>query len=322
MKRYYLLLLVAAVMLGGCGGSAKRGKAGAKGRSQGNPYELLLVADKEWLKGSAGSSLLDVLEGPIEGLPQYEPQFRCTKINRSGFNNRFKVYRSIVIADVGRRYGEAEMGIALDEYCKPQVVVYLSAPTDSAFMVMMAERGGQLLELLNEQELEREREVLKKAYSRVVKKQAETQFGAQFLAPQDIDEVKVGREFFWASATKQEFRLNVCMYSVALRELSLSGFVELRDSVMKENIPGGKPGQWMETDGRTVVGEESAAGGFFVRGLWDMRGDAMGGPFVARLLADEEHGRLLVAEGFVFAPQEKKRALIRELEAALTTVAF
>ena len=113
----FLLLLIA------CGPSGKDGKKTVKGKSQSAPYELLVVADKEWLKGSAGQALLDVVEGPIIGLPQYESQFRCTKINRVGFNRRFKVYRNIVIADVGKKYKEAEMGIAFDEYCKPQVIV-------------------------------------------------------------------------------------------------------------------------------------------------------------------------------------------------------
>ena len=143
--------------------------------------------------------------------------------------------------------------------------------------------------------------------------------------PQDIDDVKAGKDFFWASSIKQEFKLNICMYSLPLRNLSLDEFVAARDSVMKINIPGGKEGQWMETDGRTVsysVGQmpDGQRNVVQVRGLWDMRGDAMGGPFVAYLLEDAQNDRMLVAEGFVFAPDEKKRPLIRELEAALQTI--
>ena len=46
----------------------------------------------------------------------------------------------------------------------------------------------------------------------------------------------------------------------------------------------------------------------------------MGGPFVCYVYMDEKNDRLLVAEGFVFAPEEKKRAVIRQLEAALQTI--
>lgn len=317
----FLLLMVA------CSPSSKEGKKSVKGKSQSAPYELLVVADKEWLKGSAGQVLLDVVEGPIEGLPQYEAQFRCTKINRVGFNRRFKVYRNIVIADVGKKYKEAEMGIAIDEYCKPQVIIYLSAPDDKSFISLIEERRDQLLDILNQQEFTRERNLLKKKYSGAVERQAQKQFGVRIFVPQDIDDVKAGKDFFWASSIKQEFKLNICMYSLPLRPLTLDEFVAARDSVMKRNIPGGKEGQWMETDSRTVSSHQGVMPDGQtpvgqVRGLWDMRHDAMGGPFVAYLLEDAKNNRLLVAEGFVFAPDEKKRPLIRELEAALQTVSF
>ena len=284
-KRSFIVFMATAMLcmvICSCGGSGKGNKSAVKGRSQGAPYELLVVADKEWLKSGAGQTLMDVVEGPIEGLPQYEPQFRCTKINRTGFNSTFKVYRNIVIAEVNRKYAEAEMRIARDEYCRPQLIVYLTAPDDKAFVEMMQTRQEQLLDLFNEQELSRERAVLKKKYSQVVKKQAERQFGAVFLVPQDIDEVKQGRDFFWASASKQDFKLNVCMYRLPLRDLSLDDFVVARDSVMKTNIPGGREDQWMETDSRTVsFRQRPTADGkgliTVVRGLWDMRNDAMGG---------------------------------------------
>ena len=327
MKFIGFIVVVAMISLAicSCDGSGKNGKKTMKGKSQSAPYELLVVADKEWLKGSAGQALLDVVEGPIIGLPQYESQFRCTKINRVGFNRRFKVYRNIVIADVGKKYKEAEMGIAFDEYCKPQVIVYLSAPNDKEFIRLIAEHHDQLLDILNQQEFTRERGLLKKKYSGAVKRQAEKQFGVSILVPQDIDDVKAGKDFFWASSIKQEFKLNICMYSLPLRNLSLDEFVAARDSVMKINIPGGKEGQWMETDGRTVsysVGQmpDGQRNVVQVRGLWDMHNDAMGGPFVAYLLEDVQNGRMIVAEGFVFAPDEKKRPLIRELEAALQTL--
>ena len=53
-----------------------------------------------------------------------------------------------------------------------------------------------------------------------------------------------------------------------------------------------------------------------------MKNDAMGGPFVCYVYPDEAHERLLVAEGFVFAPEEKKRPIVRQLEAALQTVTW
>ena len=50
------------------------------------------------------------------------------------------------------------------------------------------------------------------------------------------------------------------------------------------------------------------------RGLWEMKGDAMGGPYVMRT-----RGSMAVI-GFVYAPEKKKKILIKQLEAALSTI--
>ena len=57
-----------------------------------------------------------------------------------------------------------------------------------------------------------------------------------------------------------------------------------------------------------------------VRGLWRMENDMMGGPFVSYTQVDTLTNRVIVTEGFVYAPEKKKRQYIRELEAALQTL--
>ena len=57
-----------------------------------------------------------------------------------------------------------------------------------------------------------------------------------------------------------------------------------------------------------------------VRGLWEMRNGALGGPFVCLVQVDTVGRKVIVAEGFVYSPSTEKRELIRELEAALRTL--
>ena len=56
-----------------------------------------------------------------------------------------------------------------------------------------------------------------------------------------------------------------------------------------------------------------------VRGLWDMHGGFMGGPFVARIRIDSTEQKVVVTEGFVFSPNTSKRDLLRSIEAGLRT---
>jgi hypothetical protein len=100
-------------------------------------------------------------------------------------------------------------------------------------------------------------------------------------------------------------------------------FLHKRDSVMKINLPGAREGMYMSTDSMYVdvkdinVRNEYA---FEARGLWQMEGDMMGGPFVSHARVDQPNGRVVVVEGFVYSPKGLKRNLIRQMEAVLYTL--
>jgi hypothetical protein len=57
-----------------------------------------------------------------------------------------------------------------------------------------------------------------------------------------------------------------------------------------------------------------------LRGLWEMKNDAMGGPFISHSVVDEPHRRVLVTEVFAYAPGRAKRDIMGRLEAALKTM--
>ena len=96
-----------------------------------------------------------------------------------------------------------------------------------------------------------------------------------------------------------------------------------RDSIMKENLPGEKPGMYMQTDTLCTVVKPIVVHNQYameMRGLWIMRNDCMGGPFVSHARVDTENNRVVVVEGFVYAPEKMKRGLIRRLEGSLYTM--
>ena len=96
---------------------------------------------------------------------------------------------------------------------------------------------------------------------------------------------------------------------------------------MKANIPGSREDQWMETvregDEPIVSSRRRMAGKTLVqeiRGLWQMRNGALGGPFVSVARIDTPRSRVIVGEGFVYSPNTDKRELVRKLEASLRTL--
>lgn len=301
--------------------SGNEKKSAVKGKVQSAPYELLVVANKDWLKTEAGQKLVEIVEAPISGLPQREGNFRVTYVNPEAFKGVFQFYANILVVKVDMKYEESRMTLEKDLYARPQVVEGLYAPTDWAFVRLLEAHKKDILRHFNENEFARERKFLEKNYNGAVMAQVKKQFGVSINVPQDVDDMKIGENFLWASASKKDFQQNVCIYTLPWSN-NLS-FEDVRDSVMKVNIPGDREDQWMETDRRTVMIDDITRTDLLVvRGLWDMRNDAMGGPFVSYCYVDTIRNRFLIVEGFAFAPDKKKRPIMRQLEAALQTVKF
>ncbi len=56
------------------------------------------------------------------------------------------------------------------------------------------------------------------------------------------------------------------------------------------------------------------------RGLWKLKNNSRGGPFLSYIFVDEPTNRLYYLEGFIMGPGvDKKREFMRQLEAILTS---
>ena len=93
---------------------------------------------------------------------------------------------------------------------------------------------------------------------------------------------------------------------------------------MKANIPGAREGMYMTTADSIFVDVKNinvrGEYAFEARGLWEMEGDMMGGPFVSHARVDRPNGRVVVVEGFIYSPKGLKRDLMRKMEASLYTL--
>ena len=97
----------------------------------------------------------------------------------------------------------------------------------------------------------------------------------------------------------------------------------ITNNLMGANIPGELEGSVMSTNRDFVTVENMQIQGHYVqeaRGFWEMTKDVMGGPFVAHSQVDTINNRVIVVEGFVYAPDKMKRTMMRRLEAALYTL--
>ena len=322
LQKYSLLLLL---LLMACSSEKKPG-ASNRVTTDSAPYELLLIADKDWLKTTEGTVVMDILNSNILGLPQPESNFKIFSINPAAFGTTFQGFAHIVQLDINAKYTQPEFKVAHDLYAHPQTMIHLTAPDSKAMVDLVVKRGQQIISMFVDAELQRERENLKRSYSDKVRRQVQQQFGCDIYAPKEIDAVKPGKNFLWSSSNQIDNRLNICVYTYPYTteaDFSQDHFIAIRDSFMRENIKGERADQYMQTNPEFVFIRTITFKGRQVleaRGLWDMKNDMMGGPFVSYSQVDTAHNRVIVAEGFVYAPEKKKRPLIRRLEAAIQTL--
>jgi hypothetical protein len=99
-----------------------------------------------------------------------------------------------------------------------------------------------------------------------------------------------------------------------------------RNAVLKKNVPGSLPGSYMTTEDRIAIEYEPFVMNkrYFaaLRGLWRVEGDFMAGPFTSLSTVDEKNNRILTGEGYVYAPDNNKRNLLRQVEAIIYTIQF
>lgn len=327
MQRIIYIVLAALLLFStaACEEEVKQGKRKKKvGLVQSAPYELLVVCDKAWYGSGPGEQFRNFANTLMQGMPQDEPVFKVICINHAGFNRTYSTFGCIIFVNIGKEYKEEEVLIARNQYARPQVVVTFNAPDSKGIDHLVETQGQRVLDLLVDNEMSRSLSLLKKDYSGIVDKHARKMFGCTWHMPSQITLIKPGEDFFWASSPDNTF--NACMYAYPWESnetFTKRYFCHKRDSAMYFNIEGEEWGQHMETDTSTVSVRDRMINGSYVmevHGLWDMKNDAMGGPFVSFVQLDSANQRIIVTEGFVYLPNKQKKKQIHLLEAGLRTL--
>lgn len=315
-------------LLSGCGGKEDKVSLGA---SKGLPGELLLIVDQSLWKTDARDSLESVLRGSVPALPQNEPMFRMMRIFPENYSAKFSTMRNIIEVREDPGVKGVESGVAYNVKAVPQVYVSIKAHDAEALNRFLSEYREQITRYFVEGELGWEAGRLRKNYSKMVDNASRQMFGWTVRTPAEIRSMKRGEHFIWATTDRLDQDMNYVCYTLPLADSATmlsERWVELRDSVMKCNIPGSTPENWMTTtyeNGQPLVVQRcvelpDGRRAYEMRGLWEMRKGALGGPFVSLAFTDSAQGRMMVAEGFIYSPKSKKRDLVRRMEAALRTL--
>lgn len=303
-----LMLLVAA---GWCVSCSNKGAFLPP--SGGKSGEVVVLSQQQ----TAAHQVQNILAAvPAGVLPQPEPAFTVLISPQSAKAVSQKA-RCLVVVHIDAHLPQSSIQLAEDVYAQPQYVVKVNLKHQQ--LLQQSHIQKRLIAAVQQAQNKLVKRNLAQHRNLPMQQKVQQLFDIDMLIPADMDASKTGKQFIWISNNTAQGLKNLCIYK--LQHINHLRTMAFRDSVMKQNILGEQNNQWVETvvsSCRFSPSANTQQAEIMVEGLWEMRNDAMGGPFVMRML--KTPNGWLVAEGFVFAPEMKKRELMRQLKTCLYTI--
>lgn len=327
MKKTVFFVLIITVLLNiSCKPSSNTFKPNVSGAA----FEVLWIIEDSVYKSAAGETLFNILQSPVEHLPQAEPQFQISRLKPALFDNLLKTTRNIIIVDVNdQEYTTPKIHLTNSIWANTQAVVTITAPDTESLNIALQKSGQKIIDFI----VKAERERMKSYYLSNMNKEALTmvykKFGCNIAIPTSMNKYIDGENFLWITNGSSTIRQDFIIYSVpyySTEQLTHEAILSRRDSVYKINVPGGVKGSYVGTEYRheppeTKIINLNSAWAAETRGLWRMiDGEIMGGPFVSITRIDELNKKIITVEGFVFAPGYNKRNPLRQMDAMVYSI--
>lgn len=295
-----------------------------KPASSGNINSLLVVMDNDLWQGRVGNAVRLNIGSEVYGLPQKEAYFDFNQVPSAVFSDFVRLNRIILKVQISEKIGASYYK---NPYANPQSMVVISAPDRESLIDIIAKEAPDIISKFKSYEFkEKQRRINKSPFN---SKQIQTALEIRVSLPSAYRIAKSNKDFFWIRKDIKAGSLNLLLYSLNENKLNLSKsfsdyIAHNRDSISKAFIPGPVDGNYMITETNyTPLFEETALSNtkvFVTKSLWKVEGAFMSGPFVNYCFEDKVKNRLLVAEGFVYAPARKKRDYMFELETIMRSI--
>lgn len=321
MKKLFLFIFT-IVLVSSCGN--KDGKLTLR-QSTGNMNHVLIVMNNTEWQGKAGDALRDIIASPVLGLPQEENQFSVHQVPPHTFTRLFKANRNLLFVGVDN---QDNFSVNKNLYAEPQIAMTILGKDEASLIAQINKHKKEIVSVFKEGDL-------KFFQKRLTKKHLDSEaiktlnaLNVSMKIPSDYRLVTDNGEFLWLrNEATTDVSKNILVYSTPIDtddDVMGTNIVATRDTIGKRFIPGGPEGSHMITEvayspfimSTKFNGKEA----FEVRGKWEVKGDYMAGPFLNYSVIDEKNDRMLVVEGFTYAPNINKRDYMFELEAILKTL--
>jgi hypothetical protein len=345
MMKQFVFFLFGVIAFTSCTSNEKE----IKGRSTGNPGRLIIVSTDPLYK-DIGETIKEVFYEPQPWLSQAEAYFNISLMNPSSFRRSFLIHQSILFLVTRQNfsklspylpYSEADHADRLkelfsdssfmpvmvrDKWAIPQNVYYLFAENSVKMREKLLKSQEYILPYIYNEEIAslkkrlfRGEEKSNKMYVNIHR-----HLGMGVAIPDKFDLLKHENGFFWYGERYVGSQNAVFCYNIPYtdtHQFSKEYLFRIRDSVMKENVPGPEDFSYIKTTDLDLFPrfyEHKEVNGLYgkkIRGWWTVHGAYLGGPYVLHAILNKEKTHIFMVEGFVYRPNHSKSKNLRTLEA-------
>jgi len=231
--------------------------------------------------------------------------------------------------------------IGKDKWAKGQMLVYLFGTDKKALYKNMREKFPTIARRINDFD---QNLIQKSAYvygeSNLLQSKVKELIGIDMHIPSDYElaleksepsvlikntqtteDAVPGVDFIWMKRQSDKDLSNIVVYSIPYTskdQFKKQNLIDLINKVGKKYISSTIQDSYLvinDVDLPVFTTDLKINGRYAVeaRGVWEMENDFMGGPFISYLIHNEKEGKLVLLNGFVYAPSEPKRDYMQEI---------
>ncbi len=320
MKKTILLTLLLLTLISCSDKKSKKLLVSSSGRMN---HALVVMDNNDW-QGSLGDSIRKYLAKDVVGLPQSEPILHLNQIDPRNFSDFLKPNRNIIFIKKGNKN---TFQIKKDVFAKPQIVSEIKGKTDKDIIHITKKHVDEIISEIRNSDMKVFQKMhLKKDYYKPENIVFFKENGIEMKVPYLYQKSHDDKEYVWFVRDIPEGYLNILLYTLPIESVADENgenIIKARDEHYRY-VEGAKKENKFLTEKQftpeRITTKLAGLKTYETRGNWYMEGDFMAGPFLNYTLVDKKNNRLIVAEGFAYAPNVKKRNYMFELEAILKTL--
>ncbi|NBL65743.1 DUF4837 family protein [Flavobacterium sp. NST-5] len=320
MKKLWTALFILSVFA-----CQKKQDEFATRKSVGNTNSISVFIDDNLWIGEIGDSIRKKFAAPVDGLPQEEPLFTLNQYTPQAFDGKLLKSRNVIFI---KKETKNFFEVAQNQYAIPQNVIKISANSTAGILHHLSQNSDAMVKLFQATETTQFQKNISTDAINVDK--IRKKFKLSVNVPKEFKLVLEKDNFFWFKKEIQSGNQSLLLYEIPISAIdaddAVADIVKIRDSVGALYIHGTMEHSKMATEDSYMpylfATEVDHKKTYQTKGNWELKNDFMSGPFVNYCIIDLKNNRILVIEGFSYAPSTPKRDLMFELDAIIKTIQF